>query len=393
MLNGKRILLGIGGGIAVYRVAELARLLIKAGSEVRCVMTRSACEFVSPLTFEALTGEKVHRELFDLTSEREMGHIRLARQADAIVIAPATANLIARFANGIADDLLSTIMQVNEAPVLLAPAMNHSMWTSEATRRNIEILLGRGVQLIGPASGELACGESGAGRLAEPAAIIDALQPLLCEQQLAGQHWLINAGPTQESWDAVRILTNRASGSLGAHMAALASAMGAKVTLVAGPGTPATPTPVKRIDVVTARAMLSACRDAATGCDTFVATAAVSDFCFKSPHGGKLKRGNTASLSVEMEVSSDIVAHIAAMRDRPRQVIAFAAETSDLIAHARAKLSAKGVDAIIANDAANMGKDSASGWWITEDKDIELCGGSKQIFALQIIEKIMEQNR
>jgi len=229
MLNGKRILIGIGGGIAVYRVAELARLLIKAGAEVRCVMTTSACEFVTPLTFEALTGQQVHQDLFDLTSERAMGHIQLARWADAVIIAPATANLLARLAHGFADDLLSTIMLVCDKPVLLAPAMNASMWHAAATQRNVEQLKKNNMRIIGPESGALACGEQGAGRLAEPSTIITALTTLLCEQSLKGQRWVINAGPTHEAWDGVRILSNRASGKLGVLLAEQASMRGADV--------------------------------------------------------------------------------------------------------------------------------------------------------------------
>lgn len=390
MLAGKRILLGIGGGIAVYRAAELARLLIKAGATVRCVMTRSACEFVTPLTFEALTGQEVHRELFDLTSEREMGHIRLARWADAVIIAPATANTIARAAHGIADDLLSTLLLVNEAPLLLAPAMNSSMWQAAATRRNVETLTRHGVAIVGPESGQLACGETGEGRMAEPGTIVEALLPLLSPQRLAGQRWVINAGPTVESWDAVRVLTNRASGKLGARLAATAAAMGADVTLIAGPGCASTPDTVRRVDVESAAEMLAASLEAAAGCDIFIATAAVSDFRFAHAHGEKLKRGDIAALNVELTANPDIVASVAAMSARPKRVIAFAAETSSHIDYARAKLATKGVDAVIANDAANMGGDSASGWWIDSNETIDIAGGSKQVFAEQIIQHIME---
>lgn len=387
---GKRILIGIGGGIAVYRVAELARLLKKSGMEVRCVMTKSAREFVSPLTFEALTGEKVHTELFDLSSEREMGHIQLARWADAVIIAPASSNLIARFAHGIADDLLTTIMQVCDKPVLLAPAMNSSMWKSAATQQNIKALEQRGLSLIGPESGELACGESGPGRLSEPRAIISALLPLLTEPDLSGQHWVINAGPTIEAWDHVRILSNRASGMLGALLADLAVIKGAEVSLIAGPGTPETHPRIKRIDVESAQQMLEACEKSAAGADIFIATAAVSDFRFEQTHQGKLKREEATSLSINMIANPDIVAHISAMEHRPARVIAFAAEAADHIAHARTKLSKKGVNAIVANDISNMGSDSASGWWITKDETDTLANESKIDFAQNIINHIME---
>jgi len=389
-LSGKRILIGIGGGIAVYRVAELVRLLKKSGMQVRCVMTKSACEFVSPLTFEALTGETVHTELFDLTSEREMGHIRLARWADAVIIAPATANLIARFTHGIADDLLSTMMQVCDKPVLLAPAMNSSMWGSAATQHNISTLKQRGMFIVGPAAGELACGESGSGRLSEPQAIMSALLPLLTPQNLKGQRWVINAGPTVEAWDGVRVLTNRASGKLGALLANQAVIRGAEVTLIAGPGTPAVHPAILRTDVESAAQMLEASKMAAAGADLFIATAAVSDFRFEQPHQGKLKRSVMTDLSVKLVANPDIVAEIAAMKKRPGKVVAFAAEATDHINHAKAKLANKGVDAIVANDISNMGSNRANGWWVTQAGAVAIESESKHDFAQCIINHILE---
>ncbi len=393
MLQGKRILIGIGGGIAVYRVAELSRMLIKAGMQVRCVMTRSACEFVTPMTFEALTGEKIHTELFDLTGEREMGHIKLARWADVVLIAPATASLLARFAHGVADDLLTTIMQACETPVLLAPAMNTSMWESAATQSNIATLKQRGLSVVGPESGELACGETGAGRLSELQAIISALRPLLTEQTLTDQHWVINAGPTIEAWDEVRILSNRASGTLGALLADMAAIHGADVSLVAGPGTPETHPLVKRLDIESAAQMLAACEKEAAGADIFIGTAAVSDFRFAKTHQGKLKRGSSTDLTVALTANPDIIASIAAMENRPDRVIAFAAEATDHIRHARNKLAQKGVDAIVANDISNMGSASASGWWVTERDEQPIHMASKYEFAQQIFKHIMESSR
>ena len=391
MLNSKKILIGIGGGIAVYRVAELARLLIKAGAEVRCVMTQSACEFVTPLTFEALTGEQVHTELFDLTKERNMGHIKLVRWADAIIIAPATANLLARLAHGIADDLLSTIMQVCDKPVLLAPAMNTSMWESDATQRNITTLIQRGMATIGPESGELACGEQGAGRLAEPSLIYHALNMLLTEQSLTGQRWVINAGPTHESWDGVRILSNRASGKLGLLLAEQAHIRGADVVLIAGPGTPSsTIGNFERIDIESANQMLLACQQSAAEADLFIGTAAVSDFRFAETQTEKLKRGDNRSMHVELIANPDIIAHISAMHNRPEKVIAFAAESSNHVTHAKAKLTKKKVDAIVANDISNMGSDQASGWWISEDREEIIKSTTKIEFAVQIINHITE---
>lgn len=394
MLKGVNILVGIGGGIAVYRVAELVRLLIKQGARVRCVMTKSACEFVTPLTFEALTGQEAHTELFDLTGERTMGHIQLARWADAVLIAPATANLITKLAYGIADDLLTTIMQVNEKPVLIAPAMNHSMWENPATQQNIETLRSRDVRFSGPASGELACGETGAGRLNEPEIIADDLLPLLYEQTyqqlLTNQHWVINAGPTWERWDDVRILTNRATGTLGALLADAASALGATVTLIAGPGTPACSHRVDRISVESAHEMLESCQQKAKGADTFIGTSAVSDFAFKEPSSGKIKRGKTQQMQVELIANPDIVATIAGMEERPKQVIAFAAESSDHVEYAKEKLARKGVDAIFANDVCNMGNDMAGGWWISPTGEEQIEPLPKMELAGKIIEKIME---
>lgn len=394
MFQGKKILLGIGGGIAVYRVAELARLLIKQGATVRCVMTKSACEFVTPLTFEALTAERVHTDLFDLTAEREMGHIQLARWADAVVIAPATANLLAKLAHGIADDLLTTMLQVCETPILLAPAMNTSMWDSAATQRNVQTLKAEAVHILEPASGDLACGEFGAGRLPEPQAIADAILPLLLPQALEGQHWVINAGPTVEPWDAVRVLSNRASGTLGARLAQYAAAMGADVTLVAGVGTPKLGCNVQRVDVQTGDEMLKACEKAAQEADVFIATAAVSDFRFSKVSEQKIKRGETQQLDVQLTSNSDIVASIAGMQNRPKKVIAFAAESENHVAHAKTKLAKKGVDAIVANDVNNMASDMASGWWIADENNeineeiIEKC--NKMQFSQEIIKKVME---
>lgn len=393
MLNGKKILIGIGGGIAVYKVAELARMLSKAGADVRCVMTKSSREFVTPMTFEALTGNQVHTELFDLTSEREMGHIALARWADAVIIAPATASLLARLAHGIADDLLTTIMQVCEKPVLLAPAMNTSMWESDATRCNMATLKQGGMYVVGPDEGSLACGEQGKGRLADVRAILSELLPLLSDKPLITQHWVINAGPTVEAWDAVRIMTNRASGMLGALLADLAAIMGASVSLIAGPGTPETHPAVIRRNVSSAEEMLNLCALEARNASVFIGTAAVSDFRFAETCQGKLKRGNTSRLSIELMVNPDIIAHIAAMPNRPTKVIAFAAESDHHIEHAKAKLVGKKVDAIVANDIANMGSDKADGWWVSIHGAEIMEADSKLAFAQQIINHIMELNR
>ncbi|MDQ6951965.1 MAG: bifunctional phosphopantothenoylcysteine decarboxylase/phosphopantothenate--cysteine ligase CoaBC [Mariprofundaceae bacterium] len=389
MLKGKKILLGVTGGIAVYRVAELARMLIKEGAKVRCVMTHAACQFVTPLTFEALTGEKAHTALFNLTDEREMGHIQLARWADVVLIAPATSNILAKLAHGIADDLLTTMMQVCEQPILIVPAMNVSMWQSVATQKNVAYLKQQYIQILPPASGILACGEQGVGRLPDLNVIVDRLLPLLHSPRLQGQRWVINAGPTVESWDAVRTLSNRASGTLGAYLARWAKAWGADVCLIAGVGTPATPLEVQRVNVETGLEMLEACEKAAQDSDVFIATAAVSDFRFAVTSKEKIKRQNISSMMVEMVSNPDVVAHIATMPHRPKTVVAFAAESQNHMGYAKDKLERKAVDAIVANDVSNMGLSTSSGWWVTAEQTVAFEAAHKSQFAQQIIQKVM----
>jgi len=390
MLQGKRILLGVGGGIAVYRAVELMRLLMKQGAEVQVVMTSSAKAFVAPLTFEALSGQKVHHDLFDLTQEHGMGHIQLARWADAIVVAPATASLIAKLTHGVADDLLTTMLLANEKPVLLAPAMNVAMWNNPTTQNNVASLVQQGWVVVEPGEGELACGEVGAGRLAELEDIEQALLPLVTEQVLEGQHWVINAGPTVESWDAVRTMSNRASGTLGACLAKVAAAKGAKVTLIAGVGTPKTNPCVQRIDVESGQDMLQACQQYAKDSDVFIGTAAVSDFRFATPIHEKMKREGVQSMQVELVANPDIVHLIANMQNRPKKVIAFAAESSNHLAHAKKKLVNKGVDAIVANDLSHMASDTASGCWIRHKHEMDMAAMPKPMFAEVLIQHIVD---
>lgn len=389
-LKDKRILLGIGGGIAVYRAVELMRLLIKNGADVRCVMSKAAQEFVTTLTFEALSGNQVHCDLFDLTQEHGMGHIQLARWADAVVVAPATANMLAKVRHGMADDLLTTLLMVAEVPVLIAPAMNTSMWNADATQANVYALKQRGFSVVSPEKGELACGEQGDGRLAEPSSIMEALLPLVLPQNLVGQRWVINAGPTVESWDTVRTLTNRASGRLGAKLADLAAMFGAEVILIAGKCTPPSHALVHRVNVESSEQMLKASATAAAGADVFVATAAVSDYRFKQTQAQKMKRAGEEILSVELLANPDIVAFIAQMQQRPAKVIAFAAESERHVAFAKTKLAAKHVDAVVANDVSNMGSDDASGWWVSADAEEVMAAGNKAEFAAQILQRIMQ---
>jgi len=390
LFENRHILLGIGGGIAAYRVAELARMLTKQKARVRCVMTPAACRFITPLTFASLTGEEVHTELFDLTCSQEMGHIRLARWADALLVAPATANLLAKFNHGICDNLLTTLFHVYTGPVLLAPAMNVSMWESESTQRNLAALCHRGARITGPEEGRLACGEEGMGRMSEPEVIVGALYSLLQPQDLRGQRWLINAGPTWEAWDDVRVLGNRASGRLGAFLAMEAASRGARVDLVAGPGVPPTPAEVKRLDVTSAADMMAACLRLAPGCTVFAATAAVCDFRFANPVKGKLKRGNRTRLTVELECNEDIVASVARLPERPGRILAFAAESRHHVRNARDKLRRKGADAIFANDIAHMGSGTGSGWWITPAGKVVAPPMPKRRLAQWLIDRIVE---
>ena len=387
-LYRRRILLGIAGGIAAYRSAELARLLVKQQAEVRCVMTRSAKEFITPLTLEALTGETVHDELFDLTTEREMGHIRLARWAELIVVAPATADVLARHAHGMADDLLTTILLASQVPVLMAPAMNQAMWSHPSTQANVALLRERGIQIVGPDCGELACGEQGSGRMCSLETLLAAMRLCLGGGRLRGERWVINAGPTWEAWDRVRVLTNRASGRLGFHLAEAAAAEGAETILVAGPGVPRSSLPMRRVDVESAPEMHRACLDAAEGADVFVATAAVSDYRFAERIEGKHKRAGRQTVRVELVVNPDIVADVARLPRRPGRVIAFAAECREHVHSARQKMLEKGVDAIVANDAERMGSEEAGGWWIDERGVVELSATSKVHFAEQLLERI-----
>ncbi|MDX8412508.1 MAG: bifunctional phosphopantothenoylcysteine decarboxylase/phosphopantothenate--cysteine ligase CoaBC [Mariprofundales bacterium] len=394
-LKDKRILVGIGGGIACYRSAELVRLLRARGAVVRCVMTASAQQFITPLTLESLSGESVYHQLFALTDQHHMGHIALARWADLLLIAPATANLIARLAHGVADDLLTTLALVCEAPMMVAPAMNCAMWQAAATRRNVMQLQNDGVMLVGPEEGALACGETGAGRMRTPEQLVDDLCHCLTPSVLQGERWVITTGPTWERWDSVRILTNRASGSLGAQIAKLAALQGASVVVIAGPGTPAV-AGVTTVKVESAAQMLAAALSHAVGVDRFVSVAAVSDYRVAMPLQYKLKRADGKLAEVALVENVDIVASVAAMAQRPTQVVAFAAEemaeNSDAaIGEGWRKLTAKGVDAVVVNDVATMGEGgSFGGYWLVPDHDpLPLHGEDKPQFANAIVQAIV----
>ena len=346
-LKDKRILLGITGGIAAYKSAELTRRLRDHGAEVRVVMTPAATEFIAPLTLQALSGNSVHTDLLDHEAEAAMGHIELARWADAVVIAPATANFLARLSNGLADDLLSTLCLATAAPLLIAPAMNRQMWQNPATQENIARLQARGITLLGPDSGSQACGETGPGRLLDPEELVHAIISSGRSNQLAGLSVLVSAGPTREFIDPVRYLSNRSSGRMGYAVAGAAEEAGATVTLVSGPVSLAAPARVRTIEVVSAGQMQSEVLAAAADCDIFVSAAAVADYRSGEAAQQKLKKKNTGLL-LRLEKTPDILAEVAAL-DKPPFTVGFAAETENLHDNAKKKLKSKNLDMIAAN--------------------------------------------
>lgn len=352
MLAQKRILLIIGGGIAAYKALELIRLLRGAGAAVTPVLTRAGTEFVTSLSVSALAGEKVHTDLFDLTAEAEMGHIQLSRVADLVVVAPATADLMAKMAQGRADDLASTLLLATDTPVLIAPAMNVRMWQHAATQRNLAQLLADGVQVVGPDVGDMACGEYGPGRLAEPPAILAAITAALADGPLAGRHVLVTSGPTHEPIDPVRYIANRSSGAQGTAIAAALRDLGARVTFVTGPATVPPPAGVAVLRVETARQMLDAVQ-AALPADAAVMAAAVADWRVANAAPSKMKKDGTGRApALEFAENPDILATVSKGANRPALVVGFAAETDDVLAHAQAKLARKGCDWIVANDVS-----------------------------------------
>jgi len=354
-VHGKRILLIIGGGIAAYKCLELIRLIGKAGGAVSPVLTRAGAEFVTPLSAASLAGEKVHSHLFDLTDEAEMGHIELSRAADLVVVAPATADLMAKMAGGQADDLASTLLLATDTPVLIAPAMNVRMWQHPATRRNLATLTADGIAVVGPNEGDMACGEYGPGRMAEPGEIFAAIEARLAVSgRLAGRRVIVTSGPTHEPIDPVRYLANRSSGAQGSAIAAALQALGAEVVLVTGPATAPLPAGPQIVQVETAREMLAAVQ-AALPADGAVFTAAVADWRVAGASTSKIKKdgsGNCPALA--LTENPDILKTVAQLAPgkRPALVVGFAAETDDLIANATAKRAAKGCDWIVANDVS-----------------------------------------
>ena len=350
MLTAKRILLVIGGGIAAYKALELIREIRRAGGSVTPVLTKGGAQFVTPLSASALAESRVYSDLFDLTDEAEMGHIQLSRSADLVVVCPATADLMARAAAGMADDLATTLLLATDKPVLMAPAMNVRMWEHAATVANVATLRARGVTVLEPDVGAMACGEFGPGRLPEVPAILAAIGGFFGEGPLRGRHVLVTAGPTHEPIDPVRYIANRSSGKQGFAVAAALAALGARVTLVAGPVSLPTPAGVTRVDVETAREMAAAV-EAALPADAAVMVAAVADWRVEAA-ASKIKKGAGGPPALSLTENPDILAGLSAHARRPRLVVGFAAETDDVIAHAKAKLAKKGCDLIVANDVS-----------------------------------------
>ncbi len=353
MVETKRILLIVGGGIAAYKSLELVRLISKAGHQTQAILTRAGAEFVTPLSLQALTGHEVRSDLFDLTAENKMGHIELSRSADLIVVAPATADLMGKVANGLANDLASTTLLATDTPVLMAPAMNVRMWQHPAVMANTKTLREFGIAFVGPNTGDMACGEHGPGRMAEPTEILAAIENQLTHgQTLVGHHALVTAGPTAEALDPVRVLTNRSSGQQGFAIAGALARAGARVTLVAGPVHLPTPVGVDRVDVETADEMLAAC-ERALPAEIAICTAAVSDWKLATPRAHKIKKGPDGPPQLTFTETPDILRTLSTHTKRPKLVIGFAAETQDLVANAQQKLNRKGCDVIVANSVAD----------------------------------------
>jgi phosphopantothenoylcysteine decarboxylase/phosphopantothenate--cysteine ligase len=400
-IGGQHILLGVSGGIAAYKSADLVRRLIDEGADVRVVMTEGARAFVTPLTFQAVSGHRVHTTLLDEAAEAGMGHIELARWADRIIVAPATANFMARLAHGMASDLLSTICLASTAPIAIAPAMNQAMWSNPATRENVEIIAQRGMSILGPGTGDQACGDVGPGRMLEPAEIVAAISG--CQEPgLAGRQVLVTAGPTFEDVDPVRFIGNRSSGKMGFEIARAARAAGARVTLVAGPCSLPTPAGVERVDVRSAAQMHKAVFANVPGADVFIGVAAVADYTPASTTDSKMKKGLPRQ-RVELVATPDIIADVAALEPRPFTV-GFAAETHDVAEYARDKILRKGLDMIAANLVGRPGtgfagdeneilllirNPAAEGLKAIGER--HLGTGSKSRLASLIIEEIAEQ--
>ncbi len=392
-LLGKKLVLGVTGSIAAYKSAELIRRLRELGAEVRVVMTKAACEFITPLTLQTLSGQPVAIELLDADEESAMGHIKLARWADWIVIAPASANTIARLAHGQTDDLLSSLCLASESPLAIAPAMNNKMWSNEATQANLDVLMGRGVHVLGPASGDQACGEQGEGRLLEPMAIIAELAHLMMPLKLQGKKVVITAGPTYEPIDPVRFIGNRSSGKMGFAVARAAKEAGANVVLIAGPVHLTTPSGVERINVETAAQMHLQVMASVSSADIFIACAAVADFRPKSAADNKIKKTQVDNLQLELVPTTDIVSEVTKLESAPF-IVGFAAETEHVADYAQTKLHNKKLDMIAANQVGqNLGfaidNNALEVYWAQGSQTLPLA--NKTQLARDLMTLIIEQ--
>jgi len=347
-IKGKKILLGMTGCIAAYKAVELARLLVKAGADVRVAMSEAGTRFIGPASMQALTGQAVWTDLWDPRVPDSMGHIELSRDRELIVIAPASADFIAKAATGLADDLLSALVLARRCPLMLAPTMNVEMWQNPATQRNVLTLRDDGVAVVGPVAGDQACGESGMGRMLEPAALVEEIEAFFQPKVLAGKRVLVSAGPTQEPIDPVRVITNASSGKMGYAVARAAREAGAQVTLISGPVALSTPAGVFRVDVLTAQQMFEAVKAAAGACDVFISVAAVADYRVTNASQQKIKKGSERPANLALEENPDILAWVAA-RPKPPFCVGFAAESENLAEHAMVKRSKKKLPLLAAN--------------------------------------------
>ncbi len=355
-LEGRQVVLGVTGGIAAYKACELTSRLRKAGAQVYVIMTKNACEFVAPLTFETLSNHPVATDTFDRPATWEVEHIALAKRAEVFVIAPATANILAKMAHGIADDMLSTTMLATRAPVLAAPAMNTGMWENAATRENVKTLASRGVRFVGPEGGFLACGDTGAGRMSEPTRIFDAIAELLNpKQDMKGLRVVVTAGPTQEKIDPVRYISNRSSGKMGYAIAEAAARRGADVTLVTGPVRLETPRGVRAVPIQSTQDLLEAMAACCPEADVVIQAAAPADFTPAEVAGEKIKKQGDGDLVLTLRQTPDVAAQVGRMKHPGQTLVGFAAETNDVLRNAEGKLAKKNLDMIVANDVTAPG--------------------------------------
>lgn len=392
-LAGKKILLGISGGIAAYKCAELTRRLIERGAQVRVVMTKAAQEFITPLTMQAVSGHPVSDSLFDPAAEASMGHIELAKWADLVLLAPATADLIARLSAGMGNDLLTTLVLATDSPVAVSPAMNQQMYSNVATQENIATLARRGMHIWGPGAGEQACGDVGPGRMLEPMQLVHLCEQFFQSKVLEGKSVLITAGPTREAIDPVRYISNHSSGKMGFALANAAAQLGAKVTLVSGPVSLSTPAGVERINVASAQEMYDAVMSHASNHDAFISCAAVADYRPEDIASQKLKKtADNDQMVIKMVKNPDIVASVAAMTDKRPFTVGFAAETNDVETYARGKLVKKNLNMICANDVSvegqgfNSNDNAITLFW--PEGELALALESKEALSFKILEKM-----